>query len=35
MEDFVLALTRGNAPDVKIVLATVVALLAAYQLVLN
>src|SRR5688500_8355679 len=31
MEDFLLALTRGNVSEVKIVLATVVALLAAYQ----
>jgi hypothetical protein len=31
MEDFLVALTRGNVPEVKIVLATVVALLAAYQ----
>jgi hypothetical protein len=31
MEDFLLGLTRGNLPEVKIVLATVVALLAAYQ----
>ena len=31
MEDFVLSLTRGNPSEVKIVLATAVALLAAYQ----
>ncbi|HEX9965596.1 MAG TPA: DUF6529 family protein [Allosphingosinicella sp.] len=31
MEDFLVSLTRGNVPEVKIVLATVVALLAAYQ----
>lgn len=31
MEAFLLSLTRGNAPEVKIVLATVVALLAVYQ----
>ena len=31
MEEFLVALTRGNVPEVKIVLATVVALLAAYQ----
>jgi hypothetical protein len=31
MEDFLVAATRGNVPEVKIVLATVVALLAAYQ----
>lgn len=31
MEDFLLSLTRGNVSEVKIVLATVVALLAAYQ----
>ena len=31
MEDLLLGLTRGNVPEVKIVLATVVALLAAYQ----
>ena len=34
MEEFLLALTRGNLPEVKIVLATVVALLAAYQVAL-
>jgi uncharacterized protein DUF6529 len=34
MEDVLLALTRGNVSEVKIVLATVVALLAAYQVVL-
>jgi Family of unknown function (DUF6529) len=31
MEELLLSLTRGNVPDVKIVLASVVALLAAYQ----
>ncbi|HYG48863.1 MAG TPA: DUF6529 family protein [Allosphingosinicella sp.] len=31
MEEFLVALTRGNVTEVKIVLATVVALLAAYQ----
>ena len=31
MEDFLLSLTRGNLSEVKIVLATVVALLAPYQ----
>jgi hypothetical protein len=31
MEEFLLALTRGNVSEVKIVLATVVALLSAYQ----
>ena len=31
MEDFLLDLTRGNVSEVKIVLATVVGLLAAYQ----
>ncbi|HLL30158.1 MAG TPA: DUF6529 family protein [Allosphingosinicella sp.] len=31
MEDFLVALTRGNLPEVKIVLTTTVALLAAYQ----
>lgn len=31
MEEFLLTLTRGNSPEVKIVLATVVASLAAYQ----
>jgi hypothetical protein len=31
MEDFLIGLTRGNVSEVKIVLATVVALLAAYQ----
>ena len=31
MEDFLEALTRGNLSEVKIVLATVVALLAVYQ----
>jgi len=31
MEDFLFGLTRGNVSEVKIVLATVVALLAAYQ----
>jgi hypothetical protein len=31
MEDFLLSLTQGNVPEVKIVLATVVALLAAWQ----
>ena len=31
MEDFLLSLTRGNPSEVKIVLATAVALLAAYQ----
>lgn len=31
MEDFLVSLTRGNPSEVKIVLATVVALLAAYQ----
>jgi hypothetical protein len=34
MEDFVSSLTRGNPSEVKIVLATVVALLAAYQVAL-
>lgn len=34
MEEFVLSLTRGNASEVKIVLATLVALLAAYQVAL-
>lgn len=31
MEDFLISLTRGNVSEVKIVLATVVAVLAAYQ----
>ena len=31
MEDLLLAVTRGNVPEVKIVLATVAASLAAYQ----
>ncbi|HEX8625995.1 MAG TPA: DUF6529 family protein [Allosphingosinicella sp.] len=31
MEDVLLSLTRGNVSEVKLVLATVVALLAAYQ----
>jgi hypothetical protein len=31
MEELLLNLTRGNVPEVKIVLASVVALLAAYQ----
>jgi hypothetical protein len=31
MEDFLFSLTRGNVPEVKFVLATVVALLAVYQ----
>ena len=31
MEDFLLSLTRGNVPEVKIVLASAVALLAASQ----
>jgi hypothetical protein len=31
MEDFLVTLTYGNVPEVKIVLATVVALLAVYQ----
>lgn len=34
MEELLLSLTRGNLPEVKIVLATVVALLAAYQVAL-
>ena len=34
MEALLLDLTRGNVPEVKIVLATVVALLAAYQVAL-
>lgn len=34
MEDFLLGLTRGNVSEVKIVLATIVALLAAYQVAL-
>lgn len=34
MEDFVEALTRGNVTEVKVVLASIVALLAAYQLFL-
>ena len=34
MEDFVEALTRGNATEVKVVLASVVALLSAYQVFL-
>lgn len=34
MEDFLLSLTRGNVSEVKIVLATVAALLAAYQVAL-
>lgn len=34
MEEFVLGLTRGNVSEVKIVLATLVALLAAYQVAL-
>ncbi|HEX8309308.1 MAG TPA: DUF6529 family protein [Allosphingosinicella sp.] len=34
MEDFLLTLTRGNLSEVKIVLATVVALLAVYQVAL-
>lgn len=34
MEDFLFSLTRGNPSEVKIVLATVVALLAVYQVAL-
>jgi Kef-type K+ transport system membrane component KefB len=34
MEDLVESLTRGNAAEVKVLLATVVAALAVYQLVL-
>jgi Family of unknown function (DUF6529) len=34
MEDFLLSLTRGNVSEVKIVLATAVALLAVYQVAL-
>lgn len=34
MEDFLFDLTRGNPSEVKIVLATVVALLAVYQIAL-